>query len=860
MSVLSIPELSLIVLIGPSGSGKSTFARQHFLSTEVISSDFCRALITDDENDQETTVEAFGLLHTIAAKRLAAGRLTVIDATNVQSEARKPLLALAKEYHVVPVAIVFDLPEGLCHDRNRARPDRQTPASALHRQIEQMRRGLRGLQKEGFRYVFSLTSDQQVETTVIERQPTWTNRKNEHGPFDIIGDLHGCCDELENLLDQLGYTFTEASIPGTYQRVYSHPLGRKAIFLGDLVDRGPRILDTVQLVRNMVLAGNAFAVPGNHDNKFQRKLRGREVQVSHGMQLTLDELNTLPEDVRRQLQRDLGDFLDDLISHYVLDDGRLVVAHAGMKASMQGRASGRVRDFALYGETTGETDEFGLPVRYNWAAEYRGKAKVVYGHTPVVQPEWLNNTINIDTGCVFGGKLTALRYPEMESVSVPAARVYSEPVRPLAPAQAGDLSAQQQQDELLDIEDVLGKHVVETNLMGHVLIPEGNSAAALEVMSRFIVNPKWLIYLPPTMSPPESAKQPGYLEYPTEAFAYYRKGTVEKVVCEQKHMGSRLVAVVCRDEEAAQRRFGVQNEGSGVLYTRTGRRFFDNPATETTLINQLQSALQVSGFWQEFHTDWVCLDCELMPWSVKAQELLLTQYAAVGAAAQASLGAAVQSLQAAGQKGLPVEELLSKYENRAEMMDRYVTAYRRYCWPVHSVSDLRLAPFHILATEGALHTDKNHIWHMDTIARLVQAVPESALYATPYQVVNLNDPASEADGSAWWEALTESGGEGMVIKPLDFISRNKGRLLQPAVKCRGREYLRIIYGPEYTTPEHLDDLRQRSVALKRALALREFALGIEALDRFVNHQPLRRIHECVFGVLALESEPVDPRL
>ncbi len=861
MSVLTIPELSLVVMIGPSGSGKSTFARRHFLPTEIISSDFCRGLITDDENDQESTAEAFDLLHTIAAKRLAAGRLTVIDATNVQLEARKSLVTLAKEYHTVPVAIVFDLPEGLCQDRNRARPDRQIPAGALHRQIEQMRRGLRGLQKEGFRYVFTLTSDQQVETAAIERQPTWTNRKNEHGPFDIIGDVHGCCDELEALLGELGYTFSEASsIPGTYPRGYSHPLGRKAIFLGDLVDRGPRILDTVQLVRSMVLAGNALAVPGNHDSKLLRKLSGRDVQVSHGMQQSLDELNRLPAAMRGQLQRDLGDFLDGLVSHYVLDDGKLVVAHAGMKTSMQGRASSRVRDFALYGETTGETDEFGLPVRYNWAAEYRGKARVVYGHTPIVQPEWLNNTINIDTGCVYGGKLTALRYPELALVSIPAAQVYSEPIRPLTPAQAGSLSGQQQQDALLDIEDVLGKHVVETNLMGHVTIPEGNSAAALEVMSRFIVNPKWLLYLPPTMSPPESTKQPGYLEYPAEAFAYYRKGGVEKVVCEQKHMGSRLVAVVCRDEETAQRRFGVLNEGSGVLYTRTGRRFFDDPAVESTLIGQLQSALEASGFWQEFHTDWVCLDCELMPWSVKAQELLLSQYAAVGAAAQASLGAAVQSLQAAGQNGLPTAELLRKYQDRAEMMARYVDAYRQYCWPVHSVSDLRLAPFHILASEGALHTDKNHIWHMDTLARLVQAAPESVLFATPYKVVELNDPASEAEGAAWWEALTESGGEGMVIKPLDFVSRSKGKLLQPAVKCRGREYLRIIYGPEYTTPEHLDDLRQRSVSLKRSLALREFSLGIEALDRFVNRQPLRRIHECVFGVLALESEPVDPRL
>ena len=597
---LAIPELSLVVLIGPSGSGKSTFARDHFKPTEVLSSDFCRALISDDANDQSVTEEAFDLLRTITGKRLAGARLTVIDATNVQPEARKPLVELAREYHAVAVAIVFDLPEVICQNRNRARLDRQIPAGALHRQLVQMRRSLRGLQKEGFRYIYTFEDVEQVESAVIERQPLWTDRKNEHGPFDIIGDLHGCCDELEALLAALGYTYEVTPTQGTYSRVYRHPEGRKAVFLGDLVDRGPRILDTFQLVRSMVLAGNALALPGNHDNKLLKKLNGRDVQVSHGMQQSLDELEALPDELRGQLKREMSDFLDGLISHYVLDGGKLVVAHAGMKASMQGRASSRVRDFALYGETTGETDEFGLPVRCSWASEYSGRARVVYGHTPVVKPEWLNNTINIDTGCVFGGSLTALRYPEMELVSIPAARVYAEPVRPLIPQPAGDLSAQQAQDELLDIDDIIGKHILETRLMGYVTIPEGNSATALEVMSRFIVNPKWLIYLPPTMSPPESTKQPGYLEYPSEAFAYFRKNGVQQVVCEQKHMGSRLVAVVCKDEEAVLRRFGIRNEGSGILYTRTGRRFFDDRAIETALIGQLQSALEASGFWQEF--------------------------------------------------------------------------------------------------------------------------------------------------------------------------------------------------------------------------------------------------------------------
>ncbi len=860
MTAMILPELSLVILIGPSGSGKSTFARKHFLATEVISSDFCRALITDDENDQAVTKEAFDLLHTIAAKRLEAGKLTVIDATNVQPDARKPLIELAKNYHFVPVALVFDLPETACQEHNRNRPDRQIPAGALHRQVDQLRRSLRGLSKEGFRYIYTFNTVEALETATIERKATWTNRKDEHGPFDIIGDVHGCCDELEALLASLGYIWSDGATRGRYHRVYHHPQGRKAIFLGDLVDRGPRSMDVVQLVRNMVLAGAALAVPGNHDAKLVRALQGRQVSVTHGLQLTLAEVDALPETQREALLRDLIEFLDGLISHYVLDDGRLVVAHAGMKASMQGRASARVRDFALYGETTGETDEYGLPVRCDWAADYRGKACVVYGHTPVLQPEWLNHTLNIDTGCVFGGKLTALRYPELEIVAEPAKLVYCEPKRPLAQPRMGGFTAQQQQDELLEIGDVLGKQHIETGLLGGITIPQCNSATALEVMSRFIVNPKWLIYLPPTMSPPEASSQPGYLEYPTEAFNYYRKNGINRLVCQQKHMGSRLVAVVCRDEESASKRFGVQHEGSGILYTRTGRRFFEDRTCESALIQQLQAALENSGFWQAFDTSWVCLDFEMIPWSNKSQELITRQYAPVGAAGLGALNAAAAALQTAFERGLPASSLLEKYQQRVLMMQAYRVAYRRYCWQVHDASDLQLAPFHILATEHAVHTDKTHLWHMTQIKNIVDAASGSCLLATPYLEVDLMDADSEKTACDWWKALTDAGGEGMVVKPLDFVATSNGKLLQPAIKCRGREYLRIIYGAEYSTEAHLDVLRQRHVGMKRSLTLREFALGVEGLQRFINHEPLRRIHACAFGVLALESEPVDPRL
>src|SRR5260370_19668651 len=537
---ITIPEFSLVVLVGPSGAGKSSFAREHFRPTEVISSDFCRGLVSDDENDQAATEDAFQVLHYIAAKRLARGKLIVIDATNVQPESRKSLLKLAREYHCLAIAIVFNLPNSICHERNRLRPNRNFGPHVVRNQAMQLRKSLRGLKDEGFHNVFILNTPEQVAAVEIERTRLWTNLRHEHGPFDIIGDVHGCFDELHELLQRLGYqiTLSEDSMP-SYQ--ITHPEGRRVVFLGDLVDRGPKVPEVLHLVMEMVASSGGFCVPGNHDTKLRRKLNGRNVRLTHGLAETMAQLaQQSPAFVER-----VKTFLESLISHYVLDDGKLVVAHAGMNEAMQGRASRAVREFALYGETTGETDEFGLPIRYNWAAEYRGRAMVVYGHTPVPKLEWLNHTINIDTGCVFGGQLTALRYPEKELVSVPAAATYSEPVRPLQlpEAQVDVLTAQQQHDDILDIENVSGKRIISTRLQRQIIILEENAIAALEVMSRFAANPRWLIYLPPTMSPSETSKEPGLLEHPTQAFDYYRNEGCVRVICEEKHMGSRAVVI-----------------------------------------------------------------------------------------------------------------------------------------------------------------------------------------------------------------------------------------------------------------------------------------------------------------------------
>ncbi|MFD6909901.1 polynucleotide kinase-phosphatase [Streptomyces sp. NPDC060077] len=838
---LPVTDLSLVVLIGASGSGKSTFARRHFKSTEVISSDFCRGLVADDENDQSASRDAFDVLHYIAGKRLAAGRRTVVDATSVQQDARRQLIDLARQYDVLPIAIVLDVPEQVCAERNAARADRaDMPRRVIQRHTRELRRSLRHLEREGFRKVHVLRGAEQVERAVVVTEKRYNDLTHLTGPFDIIGDIHGCSAELESLLGKLGYT------DGV------HPEGRTAVFVGDLVDRGPDSPAVLRRVMTMVKSGNALCVPGNHENKFGRHLRGRNVQHTHGLAETIAQMDGESDEFRAEVRQ----FIDGLVSHYVLDGGGLVVCHAGLPEKYHGRTSGRVRSHALYGDTTGETDEFGLPVRYPWAEDYRGRAAVVYGHTPVPEATWLNNTICLDTGAVFGGKLTALRWPERELVDVPAERVWYEPARPLRTEAPGG-----REGRPLDLADVHGRRIVETRYAGRVSVREENAAAALEVMSRFAIDPRLLPYLPPTMAPTATSHLDGYLEHPVEAFAQYERDGVARVVCEEKHMGSRAVALVCRDADVAAERFGIGGGVSGSLYTRTGRPFFDDASVTEEILGRLRTAVTGAGLWDELDTDWLLLDAELMPWSLKASGLLRSQYAAVGAASGAVFPGTLAALESAAARGVEVGELLDRQRERARSASAFTDAYRRYCWTTDGLDGVRLAPFQVLAVQGRSLAALPHDQQLALLDRMVEHDTTGLLGTTRRLYVDTADPESVRAGVDWWLEMTGRGGEGMVVKPVGAVVRDSsGRLVQPGIKCRGREYLRIIYGPEYTRPENLARLRGRFLNHKRSLAVREYALGLEALDRLAEGEPLWRVHEPVFAVLALESEPVDPRL
>ncbi|WP_369130529.1 polynucleotide kinase-phosphatase [Modestobacter roseus] len=847
MTELAIPDLALVVLIGASGAGKSTFARAHFRPTQVLSSDVCRGLVADDEDDQSATPDAFAVLHFIAATRLRAGRLTVVDATNVKREDRASLVQLARDHDVLPVAIVLDLPEGVCQERNAARTDRDLPRGVVSRQRAELHRGLRGLSREGFRKVHRLTSVADVESAVVTWEKQYNDERERTGPFDVVGDVHGCRAELEELLTALGWQLARDDAGRPVGA--THPGGRTALFLGDLVDRGPDSPGVLRLVMGMVRAGTALCVPGNHENKLVKALRGRDVQVTHGLAETLEQLSAESPEFRADVEQ----FCDGLVSHLVLDGGALVVAHAGLPEHLQGRSSGRVRSFALYGDTTGETDEFGLPVRYPWAQDYRGRATVLYGHTPVPEPEWVNNTMCLDTGCVFGGRLTALRYPERELVAVPAQRTWYEPARPFLSA---DDAPPARPDAVLDVADVLGKRVVETRLSGRVTVREENAAAAIEVMSRFALAPQQLAYLPPTMSPVATSAREDLLEHPAEAFSYYRGEGVDRVVCQEKHMGSRAVALVRRADADGDPGRPVTERGA--LYTRTGRSLFGAELTAAFLARTAQ-AVAATGLFDELGSDWLLLDGELLPWSAKAGELIRGQYAPVGAAARAALPVAEAVLAEAAGRGLDVGDLLDRQRARRADAEGFTAAYRRYCWPTDGLTGTAFAPFQLLAAAGATFSDRPHDWHLAVGDRLAAADP-GLLRGTGHRFVDVTDPAQEEAATAWWTELTAGGGEGMVVKPAGNLTRGRRGVVQPGLKVRGREYLRLVYGPEYTEPANLARLRERNLGRKRGLALREYALGLEGLERLARGEPLWRVHECVFAVLALESEPVDPRL
>ena len=848
---------AIVLCIGPSNSGKTTLlntlvAQNVLHRTEIVSSDACRLLVSDTDfidttNDpdgilysdyQAISQQAFSLLKQIVIARAKLNKVSFVDATHLRAAERESYITIARKYHVPIIALVFDIDSEtlLMRDTNRNFPRGK---KRVEQQLRTFKYELKGLKKEGFHAVYTWQGE---ELNIVRQAPPLELDIGQG--FDIIGDIHGCYDEMIMLIKKLGYIEQDG--------LYKHPEGRRLLSLGDIMSRGPKSLATMDFWYRHIQAGLAYMIDSNHGWKVARWLQGKNVTMKHGDELFVEEFavyaQTYGEAQAAALKTTYAAMLLDSPSHYVLTANgvrKAVVTHASIKDHYINKQSKAIRDFCRYGDVQG-TDENGSPIRGEWYMQHNSGETIIWGHEPKLEPMRIKRTINVDQGVVFGGKLTALRYPEETFMFVNALENY-----------AGDdnnpiLKAKVKQFPILQARDYLDGFTVSTKFGQDIYIPKEKALAALDTFSHYTLPAEQVLYIPPTMSPtPKTSSLSDFLEHPTEAIHYYRKNGVTKLIAQKKHMGSRAVIFVAKDKCVAKQMLNV--ESLGVITTRTGRPFFNEQMTDK-MLQAIVAELLAKNYFEQHNTSYVILDCEILPWNVKAEDLIHKQYTAVAENALMDRTHLLRKLQATND--LDVQQWINDYKGNLRNAARFDAVYKNYIWQTTDLEGIQIAPFHILAHSDETNFDKTHGWHMDIAKQLAH---NSRLFIeTEYRIME-----TEADEQAviqWWLEMTEIGHEGIVIKPFDFIATANERLLQPAIKVRGREYLRIIYGMDYTDEAILSNLKKRNANNKMRNAIKEFMLGVESLERFVRHESSARVHECVLAALALESDPIDPRL
>ncbi|MEG0258607.1 MAG: polynucleotide kinase-phosphatase [Lysinibacillus sp.] len=859
---ITIPHTGIVLLIGPSNSGKSSLLQRwvdegFIIPSEIISSDTYRLLVSDtsyidfqNQTKEESDIlydeyfaissEAFNVMESVLQARCHLNKLTFVDATHLKSEERQKYITLGKKLHVPVSAVVLDVSveELIRRDTNRSEP---RGSKRIKQQARTLKAEKRFIKKENFAKTYFVTQSDGLTLTRLE-DPLLLHVDT---GLDIIGDIHGCFDEFMQLLGKLGYTLNE-------EGYYIHPEGRRFVSVGDIMSRGPKSIETMVFFERHISQGLAYMTDSNHGWKIARWLEGRKVSLHHGDELVEAEFIAYEQNYGKEqaevLKTRLAKCLLAAPSHYVLVKNGIptaVITHAGIRDRYIGKQSARIADFCRYGDVLGQ-DTTGKPIRNDWFTEHQTSQLIIWGHDPKIRPLKQNNTLNIDQGVVFGGQLTAFRYPEKTIQFVEALQNYAGDIQnPL-------LEAKAQRFESPNIQTFLEGFTVETAHFGKVKVDGAHAKAAIDGVSHHTLPLEQLLYIPPTMSPtPQTSTLADTLEHPAEAFAYYKKHGVQTMIAEKKHMGSRAVLLLFRDASIAKEY--IDTETLGFITTRTGRHFFDKE-TELAIVQQLHTELLDKNYFEQFNTNFVLLDAEILPWNLKAQQLIDQQYAHVAEQALMDRTKLMEKLRQTTH--MDVTDWLQEYTLLLDNAQRFSNVYKNYCWDVQDTSTIQIAPFHVLAHSSETFFHKPHTWHMN-MNRLF-ANNSALCIETEFKVIS--DEASEQEVIAWWEDMTAAGHEGIVIKPETFVTMHRGKIIQPAIKVRGREYLRIIYGMDYLHPSSLRKLKERNPSKKMKHALREFALGMEGIERFVRGESTARIHECVLATLALESDPVDPRL
>ena len=876
----------VIILSGPSSSGKSYFCNTFFSPSQVLSSDQFRSMVSDSDftslqpsdavisftdNDEERftrlekatylgiSSDAFDLLKIALTKRVKHNRLTVIDATSLQPEDIKAYADICHEQHV-PCSIIFfngSLEQMLSFDATREKPRGNSRIKHQYGQLVKLIKKTKQLIEFGVRNCHRL-SDPQEATITIEACPLLIPLEN---GIDVMGDGHGLLQSRLNLMEKSGYQRGDDGL-------YRHRSGRKLVYLNDESSRGnlpstdveygtyPSIAMLV-LMKKHVEAGLAYAVDSNHNYKIWRYLEGRNVQMTHGDELVAEEFaafeSEFGSDFTAQFKKELSSFLKRLPSHLIVNDrgiSRAVITHAGIQDDMIGKQSPYIRDYCRFGPTDGFLPN-GRPNRLDWKKDHHNGMLVIWGHEPHDKVFVEKDTVNVDTGGFCGHYLSLIRYPEME--------VIQEKVHQSFVPEEDNVILNRIKNRFkpLSLQRFMEGFKVDTPYA--VLHANSrNVKSVIELTSTKTAPVEEMIYIPPTMSPtPKTSSLPDYLEHPLDAMDYYKKHGVQQVICEKKHMGSRAVITLFKDQETGMEYFGKPCLGS--ILSRNGVRFFSQN-DEMNLLQRLRDDLL--PYFESHNTSLLVLDSEIMPWNLKATGLLNKQYDVTANSALLSRQTYVTVLEELQSRQGQMDMVrLEAAKEKLENAQKFKSAYEFYCWnaDAKSLEGVQIAPFHILAFSGESHFDKTHLWHMEQVNKL--STYSNLLITTEYKLLSLNDEIGINETISWWEDMTKNGHEGMVVKPLQFISRNdKGDVIQPAIKVRGREYLRIIYGMDYLEPTHLEILKKRTAQNKMKNALKEFYLSMESINRFIEKESLDRIHECVLASLSYENDAMDPRL